>query len=208
MSVMTTPEAVTIHPGTPASSLWPGSPVPGARSGPGAPLPGPLAEAGETVTAEAFRAVMAAVCTPVAVVTTMTEERPHGTTVSAFTSLSLNPPMVVISLDESSELLRQLRQSRRFGLNVLSSAQSWIARRFATKGDDKFQGVPWRMDGGQPRITGSAGWIVAEVENLVTGGDHTLLLGRVAAADHVLAEPLTYHRRVFGTHVAISEVRA
>ncbi|MGH3249709.1 MAG: flavin reductase family protein, partial [Trebonia sp.] len=69
----------------------------------------------------AFRAVMATVCTPVSVVTAMAGDRPHGSTVSAFASLSLNPPMVLVSLDLSSDLLRHIRDSGAFGCHPTPS---------------------------------------------------------------------------------------
>src|ERR1700745_711765 len=88
-----------------------------------------------------FKSALSAVCTPVTVVTTMHDGRPHGTTVSSFCSLSLDPPMVLVSLDRSSELLRLICESGRYGVNVLALDQSAIARAFACKGADKFDGV-------------------------------------------------------------------
>jgi flavin reductase (DIM6/NTAB) family NADH-FMN oxidoreductase RutF len=97
----------------------------------------------------AFRDVMAAVCTPVSVVTATVDGRPHGTTVSAFASLSMHPPMVLVSLDRTSELLAVVRSSGAFGLNVLGRDQSGLARVFAGKGGaEKFAGVPWELDSG------------------------------------------------------------
>jgi flavin reductase (DIM6/NTAB) family NADH-FMN oxidoreductase RutF len=147
-----------------------------------------------------FRAVMGSVCTPVSVVTAMAGDRPHGTTVSAFASLSLDPPMVLVSLDRSSDLLRLVRRSLAFGLNVLHSGQSALASAFARKGEDKFDGVDWTLDGGVPRLGGSAGWLACRVERLVKGGDHIVVLGRVVAVRHDPAPPLTYYQRGFGTH--------
>jgi flavin reductase (DIM6/NTAB) family NADH-FMN oxidoreductase RutF len=69
-----------------------------------------------------FRDVMSSVCSPVSVVTTHLDGEPFGTTVSAFASLSMSPPMVLVCLDESSDLLAAVRRTDRFGLNVLSSA--------------------------------------------------------------------------------------
>lgn len=155
---------------------------------------------GPPVDAATFRAVMGAVCTPVSVVTAMAGDRPHGTTVSAFASLSLDPPMVLVSLDKSSELLRHIRRTPLFGLNVLHAGQSALATAFARKGDDKFQGISWSLDNGVPRLDGSAGWLACAVDRLVNGGDHVVVLGRVIAADHAPAPPLTYHQRQFGTH--------
>jgi flavin reductase (DIM6/NTAB) family NADH-FMN oxidoreductase RutF len=152
-----------------------------------------------------FRAVMATVCTPVSVVTAMAGDRPHGSTVSAFASLSLNPAMVLVSLDLSSDLLRHIRDSRAFGLNVLHDGQAALATSFARKGDDKFDGVSWVLQAGVPRLTGCAGWLGCTVERLVDGGDHVVAFGRVIDAGHAAAPPLTYHQRQFGTHQTLPD---
>jgi flavin reductase (DIM6/NTAB) family NADH-FMN oxidoreductase RutF len=161
---------------------------------------GPLASDVDTAT---FRAVLATVCTPVSVVTTMAGDRPHGSTVSAFASLSLNPPMMLVSLDLGSDLLRHIRGSRTFGLNVLHTGQAALAAAFARKGDDKFDGVDWVLEAGVPRLSGCAGWAACTVEQLVPGGDHLVVFGRVVGAGHEAAPPLTYHQRQFGTHEAL-----
>jgi flavin reductase (DIM6/NTAB) family NADH-FMN oxidoreductase RutF len=160
------------------------------------------------VAAEFFKAAMGSVCTPVSVVTAFDDARPHGTTVSAFCSLSLTPPMMLVALDEGSALLQVLRAASRFGLNVLSHSQDAIAGKFATKGDDKFDSVAWESRSGVPHITGSACWFVCEVEQFVAGGDHTVIMGRVIETDHADLPPLTYHRRGFGTHAALAQLSA
>ncbi|HTR94598.1 MAG TPA: flavin reductase family protein [Trebonia sp.] len=152
-----------------------------------------------------FRAVMATVCTPVSVVTAMAGDRPHGSTVSAFASLSLCPPMVLVSLDVASDLLRHLRASGAFGLNILHDGQAALAAAFARKGDDKFDGVSWVLQAGVPRLDGCAGWLGCTVDRLVDGGDHVVAFGRVIDAGHAAASPLTYHQRQFGTHQALPD---
>lgn len=97
-----------------------------------------MANAGRAELAATFRDAMAGVCTAVSVVTAMDGERPHGTTVSAFASLSMAPPMVLVALDRGSELLALVRAEGRFGLNVLGADQASCAARFARKGQDKF----------------------------------------------------------------------
>lgn len=151
----------------------------------------------------AFREVMASVCTPVSVVTTLSGGLPHGTTVSAFASLSMDPPMVLVSLDRGSELLALVRESGRFGVNVLGSSQSQLALNFARKGGTgKFTGVKWDLAGGVPRIPGTGGFLACWVTDLVSGGDHVVVLGQVQAAETAAVPPLTYHARSFGTHAA------
>jgi flavin reductase (DIM6/NTAB) family NADH-FMN oxidoreductase RutF len=151
-----------------------------------------------------FREVMAGVATPVSVVTSMADGLPHGTTVSAFASLSMAPPMVLVSLDRGSDLLALVRESGRFGVNVLGSTQSALALAFARKGGTgKFSGVPWEVDHDLPRLPGAPGWLACEVASLVEGGDHVVALGTVLAAETLDGLPLTYHSRVFGTHAAL-----
>jgi flavin reductase (DIM6/NTAB) family NADH-FMN oxidoreductase RutF len=94
-----------------------------------------------------FREVMASVCAPVSVVTAMNGKLPHGTTVSAFASLSVQPPMVLVALDSGSQLPALVGHGSRFGLNVLTSAQAGLALAFASK-----SGQANRL-----RLTGSLG---------------------------------------------------
>ncbi|WP_405666959.1 flavin reductase family protein [Streptomyces sp. NBC_01166] len=156
---------------------------------------------------QAFRDVMAAVASPVAVVTALDGTRPYGTTVSAFVSLSLTPPMVLVSLDERSRLLAVVRRSGRFGVNVLGAHHADLASAFARSGPDKFDGIDWSPSGGLPRLPDNAAWIAAEVDDCVDAGDHTVLLARVTAAElgEGFLRPLTYHRRSFGAHTPLAQ---
>ncbi|SHN15019.1 flavin reductase family protein [Cryptosporangium aurantiacum] len=151
----------------------------------------------------AFRDVMAEVCTPVSVITAMDGVRPHGTTVSAFASLSMAPPMVLVSLDRGSNLLAVVRTTRRFGVNILGREQHGLASAFARKGADKFDGVPWTLAHGLPRLGGAPGWLACDLEQLVPGGDHFVALGTVLDAETRPGRPLTYHSRAFGTHTPL-----
>lgn len=149
-----------------------------------------------------FTEVMAGVCTPVSVVTTLEDTRPHGTTVSAFASLSVDPPMVLAALDQGSDLLTLVRDTGRFGMNILASQQAWLARTFAGKGKGKFDDVEWATDNGLPRLHEASGWLACTLDNLVPGGDHMIALGAVLGAETRPGRPLTYHAREFGTHAA------
>jgi flavin reductase (DIM6/NTAB) family NADH-FMN oxidoreductase RutF len=151
-----------------------------------------------------FRETMAAVCTPVTVITAIRSGQPFGTTVSAFASLSLDPPMVLVSLGRTSDLLGVIREVGEFGVNVLSSHQAPTAVRFATKGGSaKFNGVRWHAEAGVPRLPGGCCFLLCTVARLVDGGDHIIVLGEVAAADSTADAPLTYHSRTFGTHTIL-----
>ncbi len=152
---------------------------------------------------EAFRDAMASLATPVTVVTAMDGDRPHGATVSAFASLSMSPPMVLVALDASSGLLRSVWSHKAFGVNILGSEHHTEALAFARKGPHKFDGVDWQLDHGCPRLTSVHGWLACELAGLFTGGDHLIVLGTVRCANSNPGSPLTYHRRDFGTHTPL-----
>ncbi|MDS1115782.1 flavin reductase family protein [Gordonia westfalica] len=161
-----------------------------------------------TTTADAslpvsFRVAMAHVCSPVAVITAFDGDRPHGTTVSAFMSLSMEPPMVAIALDKNSELLGVIRAHGNFAVNVLGAHQSDVALAFARKGHDKFDGIGWATTQALPALDGAVVWMSCATENFVTGGDHTIIVGAVRHVVREESPPLTYHGRVFGTHSPI-----
>jgi flavin reductase (DIM6/NTAB) family NADH-FMN oxidoreductase RutF len=150
-----------------------------------------------TVERDTFREALGAVCTPLAIVTSQLAARPHGTTVSAFCSLSLTPPLVLVSLDRTSRLLAMIRTTGRFGINVLEHGQQALATRFATEHDNKFADVAWSMDHGLPRIHGAGSWIACQLENLLEGGDHEIVVGLVEHAEQRARNPLLYQHRTF-----------
>jgi flavin reductase (DIM6/NTAB) family NADH-FMN oxidoreductase RutF len=147
-----------------------------------------------------FRIAMAAVCAPVTVVTTTSGGKHFGSTVSAFCSLSLKPPMISIALDRSSEVLHAIRDERRVAINLLAHEQHELALHFAKKGD-KFAGASFRIEHELPRLDGVMGYLACSVSAIVDAGDHELVLATVRAATiDEAAAPLVYQRRLFGTH--------
>lgn len=149
------------------------------------------------VDATSFRGAMGAIASPVSVVTAH-HEKPHGTTVSAFSSLSLDPPMVLVSLKNDSDLLTVVKRTERFCLNILSASQSAIAATFAKRDVDRFAEIPWRLESGVPHLMGVAAWAVCRAESLIVCGDHTILTGLVERADHANVAGLVYQHRRFG----------
>ena len=154
---------------------------------------------------QAFRDLMAGVCAPVTVVTATQDGVPHGTTVSAFASLSLRPPMVTVALDHASAALARILATGRLGVNVLGQAQDDLAMAFARRGADRFDGVDWYHDHGLPRLAEAPSWLVCELAQAVEGGDHLLLLGSVTHAQTTVAAPLIYGHRTFGTHSGFAQ---
>ncbi|KAA1398328.1 flavin reductase family protein [Aeromicrobium ginsengisoli] len=154
---------------------------------------------------EEFLEAMANVCTPVTIVTTATTDgAPYGTTVSAFASLSLDPPMVSISLGRESRLLAHIRRSETIGVNILAANQADLATWFARSQGDKFQEAVWAWDSQLPRLDQCAGWLTCTVNALIDGGDHVVVLACVNTAQTSSAPPLVYARRKFGTHSALN----
>ncbi len=153
-----------------------------------------------TATEAALREAMGNLPTGLTVVTTSTGGVPHGTTLSAVMSLSMDPPMVVVSLARTSSLLARLQRGGRFGINVLASHQDQVALRFSQPRHDRFADLAWHDDDGAPRLPDSHAWVLAEVSSTLPAGDHVLVVGDVLAAESSTGRPLTYWQRTFGTH--------
>ena len=150
-----------------------------------------------------FKGAMGAIASPVSVVTSATTQ-PHGTTVSAFASLSIEPPMVLVSLSLTSDLLPVVRESGWFGLNVLAHDQADVALTFARKGVDRFAAIEWEEVLGVPRLAGSAAFVACEVGQFIEAGDHVMVTGFARAAEHRDVAGLSYQHRQFGLFVPAS----
>jgi flavin reductase (DIM6/NTAB) family NADH-FMN oxidoreductase RutF len=140
------------------------------------------------------------VAAPVSVVTTFVDGQPRGVTVSAFDSLSMQPPMMTVALQDTSSLLNDITVGLALGINVLRSDQENLATRFATHGEDRFAGLDWTMDLGAPRLRHVHAWFGVRVREAVRGGDHVVLVCDVLSAAQGGGRPLTYHDRMFGSH--------
>ena len=142
-----------------------------------------------------LRRLMSHWTTGVAVVTSRGDDGPRGATTNALTSLSLDPPLVLVALDRGSNTLAAALASGRFCVNVLASCQEEIARRFATKtsGVEKLAGVPHELVDGVPVLGGALAWLACELEQDLPGGDHVILVGRpVEASVDQDAQPLVF----------------
>ncbi len=148
---------------------------------------------------QVFRNVVGHFASGVTVITTADSDQLYGTTVSAVSSLSAEPPMMLICLNRSSATHDAVARAGRYAINILSSGQGGIARAFARKGDDKFAGVGHTIsDQGLPLLDGALASIECVVAETAVGGTHTIFLGRVAAARAGEGEPLAYYRGTFG----------
>lgn len=149
------------------------------------------------VSPEAFVQTMSRVAGPVAVVTALDDGRAHGTTVSAFCSLSLDPPLIMAALDGGSDLLQLVKRTERFGISVMSERQHAIAMSCAKKGRDKMAALAWTERRGVPIIDHAVAWLACETHSLVPGGDHTIVVGEVLECGSGDGEALVYCGRQF-----------
>jgi flavin reductase (DIM6/NTAB) family NADH-FMN oxidoreductase RutF len=144
-----------------------------------------------------FRQAAGRFASGVTVVTTKASEGAYGVTVSSFASLSLNPLLVTVSINRSSRLLGYVRSAEAFAVSVLASDQQQVAGYFATSGRSPepagFATVPTTVQQtGAPIIEGCLSWFDCTLEDTLPGGDHEILVGRVAAAGGRTGEPLVY----------------
>jgi 3-hydroxy-9,10-secoandrosta-1,3,5(10)-triene-9,17-dione monooxygenase reductase component len=130
-----------------------------------------------------FRDTLGTFPTGVAVVTTTGPHGPAGLTTNAFSSLSLDPPMVLVCFDRGSRTLDVVRESRRFAVNVLRAGHEDLARLFAGKAPhpEKFAAVTHTVDHGVPVLDDALAWLVCDLEALHSGGDHEIGVGAVTA---------------------------
>jgi flavin reductase (DIM6/NTAB) family NADH-FMN oxidoreductase RutF len=153
--------------------------------------------------ASAFRAALARFASGVTVVTVRDADgADHGMTVSAFTSLSLDPPLVLACLDVTATLLPHLRGTTMFGVSILAEGQAALSARFADQGVVRFDGVAvTHAPEGPALIAGAAAHLVCRRIAEHPGGDHVIIVGEVQhAATHGDA-PLVYALRRYGTFV-------
>ena len=153
-----------------------------------------------------FRHVLGHFASGVTVVTTTdADDRPAGLTASAFTSVSLDPPLVLICVDHKSQTYPALLDRGTFAINILRLDQQDVSRRFASTKLDKFEVIGWRMSPlGLPLIDGALAHLECTTANTHVEGDHTIFVGLVERASAIDGEPLMYFRgkydRLRGEH--------
>jgi flavin reductase (DIM6/NTAB) family NADH-FMN oxidoreductase RutF len=153
-----------------------------------------------TPSPDEFRHVIGHFATGVTVITTIEDGRRFGTTTSALSSLSLEPPMLLVCMNSSSETGGAVARTEGFAVNILGSDQQALARHFAGKRPDKFTeiaSVPGPA--GQPLLTECLAQLECRVVERLTGGTHIVFIAEVASASVTDGAPLAYFRGRFGT---------
>ena len=148
-----------------------------------------------TVTEDEFRNVLGRFPSGVTVVTTSANGKDYGITVSAFSSVSLVPPLVLICIERTASAHEPLTTAAGFVVNILSADQEQIARRFSIVDIDRFEGVGYsRAQSGIPILDDVVAVIECARTTLYDGGDHTIIVGRVEATRAYSNKPLLYYR--------------
>ena len=147
-----------------------------------------------------FRAALSHFATGVTVVSARAlDGSDHGMTVNAFASLSLEPPLVIVCVDETATLLPHLRAAETFGVSVLSAEQGELSRRFADQTIARFEGVAFtRASTGPALLDGALAHLECRRAGEYRGGDHVIIVGEVLSARVFPGEPLVYFHRRYG----------
>lgn len=156
----------------------------------------------EDIDPAAFRRAMGCFATGITVITTRdTDGSPIGITANSFTSLSLDPPLVLFCLDRRSQTLAAFSEHKHFAVNVLADDQEGLSRNFARSDVDKFDGIAFESgETGCPLLPHCLTSFECQVEKIVDGGDHVILIGRVLREPSVRdgCQPLLFFRGRYG----------
>lgn len=129
----------------------------------------------------------------------------RGLTVSAFCSVSVDPPLVLVCVDKQSNTLPAIHHARAFTVNILAAGGEEVAKTFASKGDGKFDGIDWIRSPALKRAgpilhDDVAAYLVCSLQQTIEAGDHEIVVGLVVEVGNSESEhALVYHRRRFST---------
>ncbi len=148
---------------------------------------------------DSFRAVLCRWASGITVVTTRQDDGIHGMTASSFCSLSLDPPLVLVSIDKRNRTHGQVAEQGLFGVNILAEGQERISDLCAGLHGEEghcLAGVPWRTETtGAPLLEECAAWLDCRLWAGYDGGDHTIYVGLIEAAGAADRTPLIWFNR-------------
>ena len=156
----------------------------------------------ERVDEQKFRAILGRFTTGVVAVTALREKDsiPVGLAVNSFTSVSLDPALVLICIARTSTSWPHVRKAERFCINILGESQREISKRLATSGTDKFRDIHWTTTPTKtPVLDGAIAWLECSIEAEYPAGDHTVVIARVHHLDaNHDGRPLVFYRGSYG----------
>lgn len=147
----------------------------------------------DTDTVTEFRRTLGMFATGVTIITTRLGEQVHGMTVNAFMSVSLQPPLVLISVDRRARMHALLNEGARYGISVLAGGQERLSDHFAGRASDEAIEARFEVVRDTPLVEGAIAHLVARVIRSYWGGDHSLFVGQVEYARHAGGQPLLVH---------------
>ena len=150
-----------------------------------------------TLDPDSFRSVLGRFASGITVITSIDADgRDVGMTASAFSSVSLHPPLVQVCVDRTASMFEALLQAERFGVNVLADEQEALSRRFASvESSHRFEGIGYvRGDSGVVLLDDALAHLECRISSRIEAGDHMIFLGEVDRATARDAKPLLYYR--------------
>ncbi|MEX0665368.1 MAG: flavin reductase family protein [Acidimicrobiia bacterium] len=147
-----------------------------------------------------FRTVLGQFATGVTIITAVDDDEPVGVAANSFTSVSLDPPLLLFCVAHTSSTWPRIERARKFAVNILGEHQEEVCRLFATKGADRFAQVDWHVGvGGSPVLDDCIAYLDCEFWAEYDGGDHIIVVGRVLdlGVNHD-AGPLVFFQGQYG----------
>jgi len=147
-----------------------------------------------------FRSALGHFASAVTVVTAkLADGQLAGITVTAFSSLSLDPPLVLVCIDKRARIHDPLETGKSYAVNILAHDQELVSRRFASSGPDQFREIGYREGTtGVPLLDGAIAMLECRIVDRLAGGDHTIIVGEVEATHVREGKPLMYFRGGYG----------
>jgi flavin reductase (DIM6/NTAB) family NADH-FMN oxidoreductase RutF len=153
-----------------------------------------VSESLTAVDSSLYRRACGQFATGITVVTVVDSEgRPHGMTVNSFSSVSLDPPLVLVSIDLRNAILGHFIATSFFAINVLAERQEHLSQRFSSTSANRFEGIEWHSAiSGTPLLDDALAHLECSVVRTFEAGDHTILIGEVLRAGYREGKPLVY----------------
>ena len=146
------------------------------------------------------RRIMGNFATGVTIITTRHEEKLQGMTANAVASLSLNPPLVLVSVDNKAHMNNCLKGSECFAINILTMEQKELSIRFAKHGPKDFSDIEYRTEAtGSPIFDLALAYVDCQVTNILPGGDHDIFIGEIVAGGMQEGNPLVFYNGEYGS---------
>lgn len=140
------------------------------------------------------RRIMSRFGTGVTVVTTRWEDKLWGMTANGILSLSLEPPLILVSIDRRNQMHASVTEGKCFAVNILTETQQDISQRFATRGYKDFEGIAlMTAETGAPILEDALAYVDCRLVEILPGGDHDMFIGEIVAGDVGVGEPLLFY---------------